>query len=139
MSEPTTPGTLEADLRALAAGLKSDPPGGQANLVVEGKSFPIDQLVTDLVAHADVIKAAADAALVHQTKLEERDKELPTMRAKLQVVRASVKGALGKKNPDLAKFGMEPDKDREPLTVEEKAKAVAKSKATRAARHPKGV
>jgi hypothetical protein len=79
---------------------------------------------------------AADATT--KTKLEAERSQGPALRAFMAAYVALVKLAFGNRPDILADFGLSPRKAPAPLTAEQKAAAVAKRAATRAARGTKG-
>jgi len=89
------------------------------------------QAIVTLRQDVDAAKAAT------QAKLATEKADMPQLRSTMDAYVAFVK-AMFSKSPDvLADFGLHP-KARAPLTVEAKAAAAAKRKATRAARHTMG-
>jgi hypothetical protein len=107
-------------------------------LVIAGKTVTPAQATTQLQAivqsFADV--DAARASL--EAKLAAVHAAAPTRRVFLDAFVACVRAAFGTSPDVLADFGLKPKKARTPLTVEQKASAAAKRKATRAARHTMG-
>ena len=79
---------------------------------------------------------AARTAL--QAKVATETAQLPALRAFLVAFVAFVRGTFGNSPDILADFGLPPKKTKAPLTVEQKAAAAAKRKATRAARGTTG-
>jgi hypothetical protein len=132
------PGTVLRHLLDLANGLASKPPGGQTSLVIQGVSITIADLVTEVQGYAAAYQAVEDADLEHQKALAARAAIEAKVRRRRDSVRAAITGALGKMNPGLATYGITPDKEHRPLTVEEEILKVARAKATRAARHTMG-
>jgi hypothetical protein len=102
-----------------------------------GGSFTADQITSklqtlvDLRTDVDAAKAAAKAKIAAEAT------QRPPLRAFMSALTAYVKVTFGASPDVLADFGINP-KARAPLTVEEKAAAVAKRAATRAARHTMG-
>lgn len=133
-----TPGTLLQHFNDLVNGLASKPPGGQTSLVILGTSITVPDLVTELKGYAATYKAVEDANTEYQRALTARTAIETHAKSRHDAVRAAIKGALGKSNPDLSTYGLTPDREHRPLTVEEQALKVAKAKATRAARHTMG-
>jgi hypothetical protein len=129
---------MKTSLRALAAGLAAAPPGGQPTLFFDGKTVSTADLQAKLDTHADTYQAVEDAYVVYQKAIAARDAIAPQAKELRDHARTAVKAALGKKNPELLKYGITPDKDVRPLTTAEEAAKVAKAKATRAARHTMG-
>jgi hypothetical protein len=138
MSQQNNPGTLKQEFLDLIEGLTTSPPGGQTSLVVGGTSATVSDLIVELNGYAAAYKAVDDADDAHKTALAVRSAIKPQAVTRRKQIRAAIKGVLGRANPALSKFGMTPDKPRQPLTVEEESLKVAKAKATRAARHTMG-
>jgi hypothetical protein len=133
-----TPGTLLKMLTELSDGLADNAPAGLTQLAAGGKVSTMAELVSELQGYATIYKAADDATMARDKALLAREAIAPTAGARSEEIRAAVKAALGRKNPELASFGMTPDQTPAPLTVEQKTAAAAKAKATRAARHTMG-
>ena len=138
MSTNVTPGSLLKNFNDLAAGLASNPPGGQPSIVIEGQSVSVSTLVTELQGYAMVYQAVEDAEQVYKKAIAARDAVAPGAQGRRDALRASIKGTLGRTNPDLETYGISPDKEQRALTAEEEVAKVAKAKATRAARHTMG-
>jgi hypothetical protein len=102
-----------------------------------GGSFTADQITSklqtlvDLRTDVDAAKAAAKAKIAAEVT------QRPPLRAFMSALTSYVKVTFGTSPDVLADFGINP-KARVPPTVEEKAAAVAKRAATRAARHTMG-
>ncbi len=138
MSTISTPGSLLKTFHDLAAGLASTPPGGQPSIVIEGESLPITTLIAELQGYATAYQAVEDAEQAYKKALAAREAIAHGAQGRRDAIRASIKGALGRMNPDLEAYGISPDKEQRALTVEEEVVKVAKAKATRAARHTMG-
>ena len=106
-------------------------------VVLLGGSFTAGQIagklqrLVDLRTDVDAAKAALKAKLALETT------EAPALRALMSELRSFAKVAFSTSPDVLADFGINP-KARAPLSVEAKAAVVAKSAATRAARHTMG-
>ena len=85
-----------------------------------------------------VFQAAEDAAIALHIAVQARNAVAPAALARYEALRGSFKAMLGKRNPDLVKIGIEPDKTPPPATVEQKKARVARAQATRVARGTKG-
>jgi hypothetical protein len=90
------------------------------------------QTLVDLRGAVDAAKAATKA------KVAAERAQAPSLRRFVSAYATFVKATFGDQPDVLAHFGMQPNKVRTPLTVEQKAAAAAKRKATRAARHTMG-
>ena len=138
MSTNVTPGSLLKNFNDLAAGLASNPPGGQASIVIEGQSVSVATLVTELHGYALAYQAALEAEQAYKKALTAREAIASVAQGRRDAIRASIKGTLGRMNPELETYGISPDREQCALTVEEEVAKVAKAKATRAARHTMG-
>jgi hypothetical protein len=121
-------------LTQLIAGLQNSMPPGLTQLAAGGTVSTLAALVTELQAILAVYQAAEDAAATHAKAILARDELAPTAIPRVEAIRFAVKGAFGKKSPDLPKVGMAPDKTPPTPTVAQKEQRVAKGKATRVAR-----
>jgi hypothetical protein len=128
--------TLEQRLRGLIAGTQKNSPTG--SLTVGGSTYTaaaLDQLfqgLLDVLSAADAAKAAWQDALLKVRSSEAS--VTPVLRNYVSFLVATTGNAPG----TLADYGLTPRKARAPLSTEQKAVAVAKSKATRVARHTMG-
>jgi hypothetical protein len=138
MSTNVTPGSLLKNFNDLAAGLASNPPGGQPSIVIEGQIVAVSTLVTELQGYATVYQAVEDAEQVYKKAMAARDAIARGAQGRRDAIRASIKGTFGRMNPDLEAYGISTDKEQRALTAEEEVAKVAKAKATRAARHTMG-
>lgn len=89
------------------------------------------QAIVDLRAGVDAAKATTKARVASEKA------DGPALRSLMDAFVTYLKAAFGTQPDVLADFGIHP-KARAPLTVEAKAAAAAKRKATRAARHTMG-
>jgi hypothetical protein len=90
------------------------------------------QTLIDLRTEVDTAKASAKA------KVAAEKAQAPALRTFMAAFVSFVKATFGNSPDVLADFGLKPKKARAPLTVEQKAAAAAKRKATRAARKTMG-
>lgn len=134
-SNPSKAAAL-ARVQALMAGTLKRFPSGQFTL--GNKSVTAASLVALLKSVADAMLALNDA----QAKAKDALKALqgaqadadPVIRDYVRFLRAT----FGAANSDLADFGLQPQKERRPLTSEERLIATEKLRATRKARGTKG-
>lgn len=133
-----TPGDILKACQSLAGGLSTSPLPGLTHIAAGGQVLPIADLLTEIQGYASVYKAAEDAAMAHDKAVQAREATAPATVDRLQQIRAALKTALGRRSPDLLTFGITPDQEPAPLTVEQKLARSAKIKATRAARHTMG-
>jgi hypothetical protein len=121
-----------AQVQAMIAGIQKHFPNG--NFTLGNTAFTTASLVQLLQSLADAMtaldtaqKSAKDALT---TKLGTETKVAPV----LQALRSFILAAFSNATQSLADFGFQAPKARTPLTSEQKAAAVAKARATRAAR-----
>ena len=102
-----------------------------------GGSFTPSQIIAQLQT-LGTLRSDVDAAKAStKAKLAVEKTDMPALRIFMDAFVAFVKAAFGNAPDVLADFGVHPT-TRAPLTVEAKTAAVAKRKATRAARHTTG-
>ena len=130
--------SIQEGMQKLADGLASAPPCGATTLVIDGEAVPMSEVIADLRAWAAIYEAVWDAARAYQRALADRTATEATALPRLAMMGRTVKSMVGRTNPDLARYGLAPDKLRRTLTAEEKASATRLRKATRAARHTMG-
>jgi hypothetical protein len=109
-----------------------------AALMFASGSFTLAQVVTQLQQLATLRTDVDNAKAALEAKLATETVQAPALRAFLRAFVQFVKTTFSKSPDVLADFGLKADKARTPLTVEQKAAAAAKSKATRSARGTKG-
>jgi hypothetical protein len=111
---------------------------GVASVTLESTSYTPAQIEDALQAFID-LRAAADAAraLLTAKLVVERD-QAPAARRLMTAFVGHLRVAYGNSPDILADFGLQPRKVRAPLTTAQQADAIAKRRATRAARHTMG-
>jgi hypothetical protein len=134
--QTVTKASLSKHIRDLIAGTQKHTPTG--SLTIGNVTYAAPALVQLLGSLADAIDAT-DAARV---RWQDALKNVKAARAKVGPVvtdyQAWVAATYAGAPSMLADYGVAPRKARTPLTVEQKAAAAAKRKATRAARHTMG-
>jgi hypothetical protein len=90
------------------------------------------QTIVDLRTAVDTAKANTRARIAAEQA------QMPPLRTQMDAFVAFVRATFGSAPDVLADFGLEPRKARTPLTTEQLAARIAKSEATRAARHTMG-
>lgn len=125
-------------LKAVQKGVRTALPAGQTQIVAGGRVSTLDEVDAELEGYIEVFQTAEDAEAAAEVALRARNEIAKTARARYQVLRAAVKVALGRHSPNLPKAGIDPDKERGPMTLETKIDAAAKRTATRKARHTMG-
>lgn len=109
-----------------------------SSLTVEGVSYTPAQIESQLNAFSTLRNDVDAAKATVKAKLALEKAQAPGMRAFILAFVGILKGMFGSQPDVLADFGLQPKKARTPLTVEQKAAAAAKRKATREARGTKG-
>jgi hypothetical protein len=132
-----TKGTQSALAASLAAGAAKHFPTG-STLPIGGATLTIAQIETTLNGFASLRTDVDTARAALQAKLAAETAQAAAMRAFISAFMRIVRGAFGNQPDVLADFGLQPNKPKTPLTVEQKAAAAAKRAATRAARGTKG-
>jgi hypothetical protein len=122
---------------SLAAGALKHFPAG-ISMTVGGVTLTLTQIETQLTGFASLRTNVETARAALQAKLAAEEAQATMMNAFIDAFVQIVRGSFGSQPDVLADFGLEPEKTRTPLTVEQKLAAAAKRKATRAARGTKG-
>ncbi|HEV3189930.1 MAG TPA: hypothetical protein VGY54_05500 [Polyangiaceae bacterium] len=129
-------GQVVARAKQLIAGAEKHL-ANSAQVTFAGSSFTPAQITTKLqqvVTLRDDVDAAKAST---KAKIVAEKADMPALRTFMSALLSFVKATFGNSPDVLAAFGVHP-KARVPLTVEAKAAAAAKRKATRAARHTMG-
>jgi hypothetical protein len=126
-------GTQAALATNLAAGAQKRFPAG-SSLSVGGVMLTLASIVTKLQGFAALRANVETARAALQAQLALESAQAIAMDAFIDAFVKIVRGSFGNQPDVLADFGLEPEKAATPLTVEEKAAAKAKAKATREAR-----
>jgi hypothetical protein len=103
-----------------------------------GSSFTPAQVTAQLQALVNLRHDVDNAKASTKAKLAAEKTDMPALRTFMSAFVTFVKAAYGNAPDVLADFGLHPPKPRTPPTIEAKAAAAAKRKATRAARHTMG-
>lgn len=128
----------EADLATqLIAGAQKRFANTQTLMFASG-SFTLTQIVTQLQQLATLRTDVDTAKSALEAKLAAETVQAPALRAFMRAFVQFVKTTFSNSPDVLADFGLKAAKAKTPLTVEQKAAAAAKRKATRAARGTKG-
>ena len=130
-------GTRATLAASLAAGAQKHFPAG-TSLPVGGVMLTVAQIETQLTGFASLREDVESAHAVFQAKVAAEKAQATVMTAFVGAFVKIVKGSFGNQPDVLADFGLQPDKARTPLTLEQKAAASAKRAATRVARGTKG-
>jgi hypothetical protein len=143
MTTNGNPGAAKAsalyyDLTNILTGMKTVWPATQTTLVVEQQSYTPAQFEAQAASILAPFQAVVDARNALQTALKNRADAQPGAERFVIGFYSVLPQYIGSNNADQAKFGKAPAKARAPRTVEQKAEAAAKAKATRAARHTMG-
>ena len=103
-----------------------------------GTSFKTSDVITALQARLAAANTAQSTRATWQTAVKANATERASTQTLVSGGRQQVQGMFGGAIDTLADFGLKPRKVRTAPTPEEKVAAVAKAKATRAARHTMG-
>jgi hypothetical protein len=121
----------------LAAGTAKHFPAG-SSLPVGGVTLTLVQIETQLTGFASLRNDVNTARAALQAKLAAENAQATAAHAFMGALVRIVRGAFGSQPDVLADFGLQPNKAKTPLTVEQMAASVAKRAATRAARGTMG-
>ncbi len=132
----TAPKALYEDFLKLIQGFQTAFPTG-GSLVVNGKTATQAQLVQLCQAAIAPMAAAADAKAAFLIAKAANEAAVPGSKELFQQLKGALIGTLGRKNPELAKFGLAPHAPKA-LTPEQKQIRSAKAKVTRQKRHTLG-
>ncbi len=130
-------GTVVALAEQLIAGTNKHL-ANTAQVMFASGSYTPAQITAQLQALVHLRKDVDAAKTSTQAKLAAEKADMPQLRTFMDAYVAFVKATFSKSPDVLAEFGLRPRKVATPLTVEQKAVATAKRKATRAARHTMG-
>ncbi|HLK39895.1 MAG TPA: hypothetical protein VKU41_24230 [Polyangiaceae bacterium] len=110
---------------------------GVTQVILGGGTYTPEQIAAKLQSLVKLRTDVDQAKAATKARLATEKTDMPALRTFIGAFVSYVKGAFGSAPDVLADFGIHP-KVRAPLTVEAKAAAAAKRKATRAARHTMG-
>jgi hypothetical protein len=137
MSTPkVTKVMLAQRVRDLVAGTEKHPLS--APLTLGGQSFTEQTLVQVLQSLGNALSAVDTAKASWQSAISNLGDTQAKVGPTLKAYRAWIVATYGNAPATLADFGLTPPKAPTPMTTEEKAAAIAKRTATRAARHTLG-
>jgi hypothetical protein len=125
-----------AGVQALIAGTQKHFPTGQ--LTIGNVAYATSALITLLQSLIDALTKRTAAVVAAKDSLTELRDVQAKVDPVIQDYRDLLVAMFGQAGQTLADFGLAPHKQRAPLTVEQKAAAKAKAKATREARGTKG-
>jgi hypothetical protein len=108
------------------------------SLIIASTTHPTPAIIAVLQARIDAAKATVSTRATWQTTVQADRDERAKTKGFVSGLRQAVQVAFVGSIDTLADFGLKPRKTPTPRTPEEKAAAVAKSRATRAARHTMG-
>jgi hypothetical protein len=134
---PTGKTTEAALARQLIAGSKKHL-SNVSSLMLESGTFTPAQIEASLQTLADLRTSVDAAKSATKAKIADEHAQAPLLRSHMTAFAAFVRTAFSKSPDVLADFGLKPKKVKAPLTIEQKAAAAAKRKATRAMRHTMG-
>jgi hypothetical protein len=127
---------LGTALVAAISGLKNDLPKNVKSIKLGEAVTSVSRLVTILEAYAAFWNEAKDRGEAFHAAVLARDQKESEVRELLDDFKVAMKYVLGKRNPVLKKFGIEPKKAAKKLSPEERVAASEKARATRKAHHP---
>ena len=125
-------------VKQFVLGIQKHYPDGSQLIPVGGASFTVTALTQLMQDFVDNRAAVETAKATTRAKVETERLQAPSQLAVIRAFVTIVRGAYGNSADILADFGLTPLKVPTPMTAEEKAVAVAKREATRAARHTMG-
>jgi hypothetical protein len=111
---------------------------GSQQLSVGGVTYTVSALTLLLQSFVDLREAVDATRAAARAKVQAENAQAPTLRKVVSAYVAYVKARFGNTPDVLVDFGIAPHKERTPMSAEQKAAAVAKREATRAARHIMG-
>jgi hypothetical protein len=138
MSRSIGKNTEAAQVKRLIIGTRKHYPNAGADLTVGGATFTVTSLTQLMQGFVDAREAVEGLKAALRTKVEAERTQAPSQRAVISAFVRIVRGTFGSSADVLADFGLALPKARTPMTAEEKAVAVAKRAATRAARQTMG-
>jgi uncharacterized membrane-anchored protein len=109
-----------------------------SSLAFAGATYTPSQVEAKLTELATMRKGVDDTRAALKRKLAEEAARAPPLRSHMASFVAFVRATVGGAPDVLADFGLQPNKVRASPTLDQKAAAVAKREATRAARHTMG-
>ena len=118
----------------LMLGTKKHYPDASAKLNIGGATFTVDAWTTFLQDFVNARQAVEASKAATKAKLDAARAQAPSQIASMNAFERIVRGTFGASADALADFGLALPKVRAPLSAEQKAAAVAKRAATRAAR-----
>jgi hypothetical protein len=131
---PSNKPTLVSRHVALVTALQAAP---ETDFALGGKTYPKATLLAQLSTYVAAHQAAGTAKQQWQKAVGEQKAALEATRPIRAQLKTLFQAKLGKTNPDITTYGFDPAKTPK-RTVKTLATAVAKSKATRTARHTLG-
>jgi hypothetical protein len=130
-------GTVVALAQSLSEGVTKHLTG-VTSMTLAGGSYTPAQITTKLSEVVSLHTGVDAAKASTKGKLAAEKAAMPALRTFMSALVTFIKAGYGGQPDVLADFGIQPPKARAPLTVEAKAAAAAKRKATRAARNTMG-
>jgi hypothetical protein len=108
------------------------------SLMFGGVSYTPAQVEAFLQTIVDLRTAVDKAKADTKAKIAAEKAQMSALRGQVAAYVAYIRATFGSAPDILAAFGLKPKKARAPLTTEKKAAAIAKTQATRTARHTMG-
>ena len=125
-------------VKQLILGMGKHYTNGGDKLPVAGATFTVTELTQFLQDFVNMREAVEASKAATKAKIETERANAPSHIAVIAAFVKVVRGTFGTSADVLADFGLALPKARAPMTAEQKAVAVAKRAATRAARHTMG-
>jgi hypothetical protein len=133
-----TPKGFRLSLQQMLAGLQAVIPDGSSLPTTGGSLTKADMVKRLSDGMSEYLAIDAEVTALGKARLQLRD-DLPALQAYYVEVKESLLLYFGKRSPQLAQFGLAPQKLRKPLTSEQKVARAEKARATRQLRHTGGV
>ncbi len=127
-------GAFEKAVRALVEGFRRELPASGHEVIFGGRKMTMEELHALLDGMAESFEAVHRAERALRQAIADRRRSVKGHRSTFGDAVVLLKHHFGKDSPALALFGLRLAKPRTPLTAEAKARAHAKSLATRKAR-----
>ena len=139
-NQPKNKGTRATRAGQLIAGARKRLTNGSQVLTFAGAlaNVTVDAAVAELQQLVDNRAATTAARATAKDKVASEQAAMPALTAFMSAFESLIRVMFGNDTASLADFGLLPRKQPVPKTVEEKAAATAKAKATREARGTKG-
>jgi len=109
-----------------------------SSLAFGGATYTAASLTALLQSYVDLVDSVSVARAAYQAQLAAERAQMPALLVVIHAYVQFIRATFGSSPDALMDFGLLPRKKPQPLTMAQKALAVAKNLATRAARHTQG-